>query len=239
MAELQTTQRMLQARVKDTSPEYLILIDAAIEQAWATLASMGDWWFLQQPKPVTIDIVADTYQYTIAKKSDEIGRMLYIANDKNRKVWTYKGTDSYQAYRTGGGIVRNVTNVQTSETGTIQVFTTVGLASGKPVIEVYPTPVLAATNYLHYREAGTLANLDKLPNRWGMVLFHFAMSILAPPQRVDENRWRAINYEENSIALDWLSQMAFHEETAVDGEEKEIRMDARVSDELDDIGDLS
>lgn len=238
MAELEIIQKMLQARVKDSSEDYRILIDAAIEQAWATLASLGDWWFLEQPKPVSITIVIDQNKYTIAKKADEIGRMLYIANVGNRQVWVYKGTRHYQTYRTGG-VVRNVNDlVQTSESGTTQVFTTIGLASGKPRIEIFPTPVIAGTYYLHYREAGTMANLDKLPKRWGIVLFHFALSILAPPQRMDENRWRAIAKDENGIAFEWLSQMSFHEEAAVDDEDKEMLMDSHVSEELDAIGDL-
>ena len=239
MAEIQTIQQMIQGRVKDRTPEYLPVIDAAIKQGWATLAAMGDWWFLQQPTPLGLSMVATESQITVNKQIAEIGRMLYIANSGNRKVWTYKGTRSYQLYRTGG-FVRNVdaTEAESSETGTIQVFTVVGLEKNKPVIEVFPVPIQSGSYYLHYRESGTLANLDKLPERWGIALFHFAMSILAPPDNTGKNQWRATNYGENALALEWYRQMAHYEDGAVDGEEKEMDLDPHISQELDAIGNL-
>lgn len=238
MADLNTVRQIFQRKIQDRTPQYAHEIESTIALSWATLAKMADWWFLDQPEPITLSVAANIYRYSIPKKANEIGRMLYIANAKNRVVWRYKSRYHYQLYRTGH-LIRDVDGSVDDSTGTIQTFTVIGIGSGGQVrIEIWPIPAQSGTYYLHFREPGTLSNLDKLPDAWVKVLVHLGMSLIAPPEEVAPTKWLALTYREDELFHKWLHHMLRYEGVAAEDEDKELAGDPPIVNEIEEINAL-
>lgn len=224
MADKTKVIKIIQARLRDTDNSYVNHVEAAIEAAWGMIAKASDWWFLDQPTPYAFTVTEGEETITINK--DGVGKMLYVANEYNRKLWTYLPRRSFARYRE---------KLNDDTTGTVAVFTLRGLSGGKKVIQVHPQPNTGATRYLYYKEAGTLGNLDKLPDEWVKVLVHGAMSLLARPEQVGPDMWQAITTGEDRAFQYWLSYMVRQEEAVDDeDEDREIVLDPVTEDRLDD-----
>jgi hypothetical protein len=226
MAEKDDLIQIIQMKVQDLSSEYIPHIETALKLVWATVASYSDWWFMRSPEPQPISLTAGEDTYVV--DNTDIGKMLHIANDANRKLWIYKGRQAFDAYREG---------TSDSSTGNTQVFTDLGLKRKKRVIQIYQPPSAVSTVYLHYQRKGTIDNLNLMPDEWAFVLVHGVMSLIAPPQEVNQAFWKALCYKESKMFEGWLMEMKRLVEPASD-EEEELILDSLTKDRLQEIDDL-
>jgi hypothetical protein len=196
MADQSKVIQMIQLQIGNSDANYKPAIEYALEEIWALVAKYRDWWFLAGGTPLSIPLVANQSRYTIEKA--EVGRMRFLADVNGTPVAKYLDQDEYEKEKTD----------QTDLSGEDpSVFTIVGSSEGNPVIEVSPTPGSSTTLYLHYREAGTLANLTALPIGWGKVLIHGAKSMLARPEKIPHDLWQAITFKEDQMFQYWLKEM--------------------------------
>jgi len=217
---------LFQLKIQNQDASYVSHIHTVIKTTWALVAARADWWFLESPDPLEITLTADVDTYELEAKN--IGRMLHIADSAGRVIWTYKGRRQFNLYRAG----RSDTS-----SGTTKVFTLRGLKQAHPVIQVYPPPGSSVSAYLHYKEAGTLDNLHKLPVPWSKVILHGGMSMIAPPKAMEAGRWTGLTAQEDQAFVYWLSEMVRLETGAAD-EEMELVVDDHLQSQLDEVNDL-
>ena len=185
---------LIQMKVQVSDDNYKPAITTAIQAVWATMADAAEWWFLGQPKPYEIDLVANQEDYEI--NDDSVGRMLHITNSEGVPFLTFLDRQTWIKYRAAMAV---------SLEGLPGFFYKVGRGSGgNIVIRVGPKPTAGSqTGYLHFQERGSAANIEALPDSGILCLQHGVMSILAPPKEVKINqtytRWDAITYKEDEL----------------------------------------
>lgn len=224
MANKDQVIQMIQLKLRNQEVAYKSHIETTLELAWAILANTAEWWFLRAPVPIPISITSDDNTFEV--NGEDIGRVLYVATEKNRRIWQYKSRAQWLIYCRG---------FDDSTTGAVGVFTDLGIKGNKQrQFQVHPIPNADETRYLHYQEAGTLANLNKLPLQCVKVLIHLVASMLVPPQKTGEDYWQALTYKEDAMFQYWLAEMIRHE-AAVTDEELELRIDDLIQDRLDEV----
>jgi hypothetical protein len=220
-----------------TDPKIVPHIQSTIGTAWAYLAALAEWWFMEQPEPCEISVTAGVHQYTISR--EDVGLMLHVANDSGRRIWVYKARRSYQGYL-AFPIFSGAASSDTETSSNVGVFTLCGLKNGKPVIDVRPIPAVAQTAYLHYQEKGTLANLDRLPDAWSLVLFHLTMSLIANPLQEptvdDKLRWKVLTGAHQAQFEKAYADMVRQEIGATD-EDSEMLLESYAAERLEAIND--
>jgi hypothetical protein len=237
VADLNKLVQDVQLHTGVTDPKFSAHIKTAIETAWAYLAALEEWWFMEQPDPYLISVLPGVFAYTIER--DNVGVILHVANDKGRKIWVYKARRSFQAYLafpTASGAVSSDSETSSN----VGVFTLRGMKLGKPFIHVKPIPSVAQTAYLHYQEKGVLGNLDRLPDAWAKVLFHLTMSLMANPIEAptagDKLKWKAMTTAHEAQFRYALADMIRLELGSAE-EEREVILDSYTAGRLEDIND--
>lgn len=232
MASETKAVQLVQAAIGNRDPKFRSHIKTAIEIAWAHMAALAEWWFLEKAAPHALSITADEDEYTINRT--DVGLMLHIANDSGRKIWTYKSRRSYQLYLARPTITNPTESVDSATSTNVAVFTVRGLKRGKPFIQVRPIPSVSQTVYLHYQEKGTLGNLGNLPDAWMKVLFHNTMSMLAEPQELNKARWLAMTGEHGRQFEDALADMIRMECPSID-ETREFEVDPHIAAQIEEV----
>ena len=235
MADKTKLIRLVQLKLRNTDTDFKKHIIDVIEAAWAYLAKMADWWFLEEGTALPITMVANTRDYVVDQEN--IGQILYIANSGGRKLWEYKSRRNFLKYQNSGPGSRYTQD--SDQTGQVAVFTTAGVKGKKTVLRLWPAPNDAfvsnnGTVYLHWKEGGTLANLNKLPIAWTKVILHLVGSMIEEPKNLPHNMFKAMTEKEEGLFRLSLDDMMQHEAPA-DNDVHEFDYDSKMQSELDDI----
>lgn len=189
--------KMIQEKVGDNSPGYKGAIETALGIIWAEVAARIEFIQLHSPDAYKLPLVVGTAIYEIKKK--EIGKMRFIGDVNRKKQWNYVEPESFSDHVVG-------TNDAVAE------FTMLGMKSGKIVIQLTPKPSTSEDFYLYYIDEGNEGNISSAPSYCGRVLYHGAMSILAPPIKKQNDQglvwWKSVTRNEADLYEFALNKIA-------------------------------
>ena len=177
-----------------TDAAYQPAINSAIRAAWAALAAEDDWYFLRQSKPYEMSLNTTDTDYIVAQ--DEVGTLLYIADVDGKEIAYHR--DWYDTKR-------QRTNIGPGEKPVL--FEIAGLTGNHFIIRFDRAWDEAKTGYLHYNEAGSEANINRLPSAWAWVLIHKVKSMVAPPVQIKPDLWQSLTKNEHFLYELGLSKM--------------------------------
>ena len=208
------------------------ITDAELEKvvlmSWAAVAGQAAWWFLEQDTPKPISVVSGTDTYLVDQ--EDVGFLLVITDDSDKPVYTYK--DHFDWHR-----LRNNMSDEYTE-GTPAYFRVRGKSNQKVRVQLLPTPNANATRYVHYCEKGKLGNIALLPDRWSEAVIHKGMTLLAKPQQVNANYWRAVKSDHFALYNATMENMLAEEQHGpVHHYRPDIDYDGLTEDRIEEVND--
>ena len=223
--DLQYLINAVQVAIATNDANYTPTIKTTIIDVWANVCEQYDWWFMRAPAPLDIVVAANTRTVILSR---ETGPLLYIADPStNLTVWDFREDIDLQSEKAYRGTVD-------PEGAAIEYYTLKGLIDRKKVLEVWPVSSLAVTRKVYYSEDGVEGNLQNMPSGWANVLIHGTLARIAPPKAMPQERWRAIQYEQNSMYVYWLKEMATkHRAVAVNL--RPTILDSYMQEQIDEI----
>lgn len=180
--------------LKMTDTQYQPGIRAAVRAAWAALASEDDWYFMRQAKAYEIALNTTDTDYII--NQEEVGTLLYLSDVDGKELAYHR--DWYDSKRQRTYIGPGDKPV---------LFEIAGLQGNHFIIRFDRAWDQAQTGYLHYNEAGTEANLNRLPAAYAWVLVHKAKSLVAPPIEIKPDLWQSLTKNEHYLYEIGLAKM--------------------------------
>ena len=236
MADIDKVVEIVQLKIQNTETSFVSTIENTIEIIWGNMAQSGELWFLRANTPFTINLVVDIDEYETLEE-ERIGKILHIANSVGKQIYEYKSRTQFDRARNASNFIDTELQNPDDFIGIATIFTDVGTTNGKRVIKLNRKPAQSSTSFLHYQEAGVLANLNKLPLAWVKVLIHGCMSLLSPPQEIGKLRWQSLTSGEDQLYAFHLDRMLRLEKGGED-ERREHILDQQVDWRMQEINNL-